>query len=229
MAFERLYKNWRQKHLSASQGERRVRLRNRQGHGTAAFVREVWLPLMGSLDELIPEYEVVDAEGLRRYLQLAFVRGGLQVDLEIDGFRAYGTLGDRRTFADERRRDVSLQIGGWQVLRFSDDDVLTHPMECRELLRRWLERWGGSIRRVTEREWRQEQVIALARNRESFVTLSEVSEHLAVCDKTARTIMRELLKLGWFAAAGAGKRRIHRYKLKAGVITLRRCGDAPLR
>jgi hypothetical protein len=230
MTFQQAYEVWLQTQLSDCKRVRRKRVAALHRDREPTFLREVWFPVMGSLEGVVPEYEIMGEEGRVRYLHYAFLRGGMQVNVEVDDNTSNGSDFERRAFTQGRRRDMYLEATGWRVLRLALDDVMNRPLACRELLERWMVRWGGRARRMTEQQWRQEQVTLLARNGSRYITLTEVSEHLSVCDKTARMIMRELMKQGTFAAACTGKQRIHRYKLlTSSTLIPRKYEDAPLR
>ena len=55
--------------------------------------------------------------------------------VEVDGF---GTHGTRQAFQRDRRRDQLLTLAGWQVIRFTWDEITTEPGYVTEVLRRLL-------------------------------------------------------------------------------------------
>jgi Protein of unknown function (DUF559) len=56
-----------------------------------------------------------------------------RVIVETDGFHTHGT---RQAFQRDRRRDQLLALAGWQVIRFTWDDVTNEPRYVTEVLRR---------------------------------------------------------------------------------------------
>jgi hypothetical protein len=57
-------------------------------------------------------------------MEVDFVWYGQQVIVETDGL---GTHGTRQAFKRDRRRDQVLRLAGWQVIRFTWDDVTKEP------------------------------------------------------------------------------------------------------
>ncbi|MCI3920354.1 hypothetical protein MO973_08915 [Paenibacillus sp. TRM 82003] len=141
--FEKAYAVWFERHLNESTGERRAklekRLRNERESGEDSpekmMLRKLWWPLFGILENLHPEYEVKDFEGKDRFLDLAYIQYPLLIDLEGDGYGPHLKNISRYQFADERRRDSALIILGWEVIRFSYDDIRERPLECQQLLK----------------------------------------------------------------------------------------------
>jgi very-short-patch-repair endonuclease len=58
-----------------------------------------------------------------------------RVMVETDGFRTHGT---RRAFQRDRRRDQLLTLAGWQVIRFTWDEVTKQPRHVMEVARELL-------------------------------------------------------------------------------------------
>jgi very-short-patch-repair endonuclease len=64
------------------------------------------------------QFPVVDADGIRRRLDLAYPQAKL--DIETDGPRFHKIRRDRRS---DRRRDDALEAVGWEVQRYDEDDI----------------------------------------------------------------------------------------------------------
>ncbi len=54
-----------------------------------------------------------------------------RVVAEVDGF---GTHGTRQAFQRDHRRDQMLRLGGWEVVRFTWDDVTKEPEHVMEVV-----------------------------------------------------------------------------------------------
>lgn len=75
--FQLKYDQWLQANIEAESNPRRKELLCKGlGHGTVEFLRYVWLPAVGNLDHLFPEWEVRDFGSGYRYLDLAYMPGG---------------------------------------------------------------------------------------------------------------------------------------------------------
>ncbi|WP_199621560.1 hypothetical protein [Paenibacillus alkalitolerans] len=90
--FNAAYEKWLADHKSKSEGERLRRLEEGHGEPEKLFLENVWWPVVGSLDDLHPEYEVVDFKGGKRYLDFAYIRRYYKIALEILGFGRIGAI-----------------------------------------------------------------------------------------------------------------------------------------
>jgi very-short-patch-repair endonuclease len=72
-------------------------------------------------------------------MQCDFVWHRERVVVEVDGWQAHRT---RRAFHNDRRRDQVLRLAGWEVVRFTSDDLDSHPDRVIEVVRTMLS--GGA-------------------------------------------------------------------------------------
>ena len=79
------------------------------------------------------QYPVVDADGIRRRLDVAYPEAKL--DIETDGDRWHKIPRDRRS---DRRRDAALKALGWEVQRYGSDDIHESPARTVGRIRRSL-------------------------------------------------------------------------------------------
>jgi very-short-patch-repair endonuclease len=68
-------------------------------------------------------------------MQVDFVWRTQRVIVETDGFRTHGT---RQAIQRDRRRDQLLTLAGWQVIRFTWDEVTNEPRHVTHVLRNLL-------------------------------------------------------------------------------------------
>ena len=68
-------------------------------------------------------------------MQFDFVWHRQRLVVELDGWQTHRT---RRAFRNDRRRDRLLRLAGWDVLRFTSDDVGRRPDEVVDAVRRIL-------------------------------------------------------------------------------------------
>jgi very-short-patch-repair endonuclease len=54
---------------------------------------------------------------------LDFAIPAQRIGVEIDGVLFHSTVGQRKADAD---RDKALEVAGWRILRFKDEDVMSH-------------------------------------------------------------------------------------------------------
>jgi very-short-patch-repair endonuclease len=70
-------------------------------------------------------------------MQVDFLWHAHRVIAETDG---YGVHRTRQAFVRDRRRDRLLSVAGWQVIRFTWDEVTKEPMHVTEVVRKLLAR-----------------------------------------------------------------------------------------
>jgi len=215
-SFDEAHDAWFRTHLRESAGDRRLQLERRAAKESAdgeecaekRFLRDVWWPVYGELESLVPEYEVIDGLGKTRFLDHAFVRYPVLVDIEIDGYGTHQKDASRWTFADDRRRDAGLRMIGWDVLRFAFSDVREHPLACQQVLRRWMEAIKPRISQ--KQEW-VEHVVRLSIYNSPF-SLVDVMELLRISEHPARRLLKELVLNQIILPAGSGEQRVRTYQ-----------------
>ena len=79
------------------------------------------------------QFPVIDADGVRRRLDLAYPDAKL--DIETDGDRWHKIRRDRYS---DRRRDAALEAVGWEVKRYGEDDIHAWPAVTIAVIRRSL-------------------------------------------------------------------------------------------
>lgn len=141
MDFAEAHSTFIQEHISSRKGERRDRLERGHRHAEQLFLQQVWWPLMGSFQNLHPEYEVMDWHGRAYYADFCWRPGQVMLLIEIKGFQTHIRDMDRRRFSYELNRETFLYAMGFQVISFSYDDVEQQPQLCQHLLRMALGRY----------------------------------------------------------------------------------------
>lgn len=66
-------------------------------------------------------------------MQVDFLWRKHRVIVELDGFATHST---RRAFQYDRRRDQLLTLAGWQVIRFTWDEVTNEPGHVIDVMRK---------------------------------------------------------------------------------------------
>jgi hypothetical protein len=117
-------------HLLERQGENKRRLEQGIGHAEKLFLEAVWYPAFHEMDGLYPEYEIADFRDGVRFLDFAYLKAGLRLAIEIDGYRAHSADLSRWQFSDSLMRQNHLILDGWKLLRFSYDDIKEKPRMC---------------------------------------------------------------------------------------------------
>ncbi|MNM80856.1 hypothetical protein D3C76_75270 [compost metagenome] len=212
MGFQETYAWWLSDHLSHREGERERRLREGHGHAEKAFVEKVWWPAFGHFRHLHPEYEVTDFKDGMRYLDFAYLRSGVQLAIEIDGFGPHLRNISRDRFSDQCRRQNDLILDGWKVLRFTYDDVSDNPRYCQQTLQQFMGRWLGEGENIDAVHFIEREILRLFLRAEGPVTPSDVSRSLGMKNQTARKWLRHLMGKEWIQPA-SGSERVRTYLL----------------
>ncbi|MNW56583.1 hypothetical protein D3C74_343100 [compost metagenome] len=183
------------------------------GHAEKLFLENVWWPALGHFENLHPEYEVTDFKDGFRYLDFAYIRQGIQLAIEIDGYGPHMRNISRVQFSDQCRRQNDLIIDGWKILRYTYDDVKEIPRFCQQKLQQFMGRWLGDEPRVIEMDWLEKEIIRLFLKRGANpVTPGEICKHFGVSSKTARKWLHNLMTKKWIQPL-SGTKRIRSYKL----------------
>lgn len=219
--FETEYRAWLEYHMSKRKGERLRRLKEQHGYGEKLLLEHVWWPEVGNFDFLHPEYEVVDEDGNYYYLDFAYIRDPVPTDLEADGFNPHAREADRTGLKKGRRRQNAIALIGWNILRFSTDDLREDPAHCRQTLRRMFQRWYGQERK----EWSrlplyQKEIMRLAARTATPLTPNDAKEATGLSDKHVRKILHDMVKDGLLQPA-SGEKRWTSYKIISKGIEFR--------
>lgn len=211
MSFAAAFESFLEAERKASSGERLARLRGGLGHAEQVFVEFVWWPTFGNLLYLHPEYEVTDFGGGSRYIDFAYIRGGVKLAIEIDGFNAHVKGLDREAFAYRLNRQNMLVLDGWDVLRFSYDDVQTQPRRCQQALQQYMGTRFVTDPSVTDLNAAEREILRLARGSRAPVRPTDVVDRIVIGRETAYRLLRGLVERGWLAPA-SGQSRIRAYR-----------------
>lgn len=218
MEFERAYQEFLSYHCKHSRGERARRLQQGHGHAEREFLKLVWWPSFKSFRGLHPEYEIVDFDGRRRFIDFAYFRAQApqaRLAIEIDGYGPHVTQLDRWQFTNQLRRQNHLILAGWSLLRFSYDEVVDEPWRCQRVLQQFMGRWHGQefpIDGIAGLSLQERAVIEMALREQAPFSPRQVQHHLGVSRHTAYRILKRLMDQEWLEAAG-GTKRIRLYRL----------------
>lgn len=80
------------------------------------------------------QYTVKVDSGCRRIDFAVDGSGKSPVAIEIDGYEYHVTNLDRKLFSNQLTRQNELSMAGWRIIRFSFDQVVGNPAECRRVV-----------------------------------------------------------------------------------------------
>lgn len=212
--FNPLYEEWLLTNIeNESNHRRRELLEKGLGHGTVEFLRTVWFPAIGNLDHLLPEWEVRDFNNGYRYLDLAYMPGGVKGGIEIQGYGPHARDLDVRRFKDLCRRHSLLALDGWTFLPIAYPSIVEEPKQCQQLVLSFIGKFIATDV-PSSLTWLEAETIRYARRLLRSFTPQELADHLHVTDRHARRILHQLAEQKLLDITGGGAQRYRTYQLK---------------
>ncbi|MFC4304845.1 hypothetical protein [Cohnella boryungensis] len=206
MEFEEAYAAFLSHHIQRRTGERRGRLVHRNFHGEKMFLHKVWWPLKGSLEDIHPEFEILDWRGRSYFADFAWVTPWrFTVLFEIKGFAKHVRDMDRNGFDNETNREVFLQSLGYRLLSFSYDNVANKPEVCLTLLRLFISQFQAPALPSPTMDPREKEIVRLAFRLARDFRPIDVYRHLQINYRTARTLIDRLAAKGWIHPVPRGR------------------------
>ncbi|MEW9671877.1 DNA-binding response regulator [Ammoniphilus sp. 3BR4] len=216
MNFEEHYSSFLKDHQTARKGEGLRRLK--EGHAPAEmmFLKKVWWPVFRHFHHLHPEYEVDDFKDGKRYLDFAYIRHGIKICFEVDGYGPHLKNISRWQFSDQLERQNQLVIDGWIVLRFSYDQITENPRRCQQAIQQLIGKMFGDELSHFSLSYLEKEVIRYALKKGDVITPGEIGSLLNLSYKPVKRILLELSQKGMIHPT-PGKQRVHFYRLDEGV------------
>lgn len=211
--FESKYEEWLQLNINSAENHRRSELLQKGlGHGTIEFLRSIWFPAVGNFDHLYPEWEVRDFNNGYRYLDLAYMPGGVKGGIEIQGYGSHARDLDVRRFKDLCRRHCLLSLDGWMFLPIAYLSIVDEPEQCQQLILAFLGKFIASDV-PSQLSYLEAETLRLARRLLRPFTPAEVMEHLKISSRHSRRVLHHLVELQILEIA-SGAQRIRTYQLR---------------
>lgn len=217
MNFEEAHEFWFQQHVKKRKGEAKRRLLEGHGVGEKKFLESVWWPAFGHLEHLTPEYEIVDYKDGHRYMDFAYVRGAVKLNIEVDGYETHCRNLSRRDFIKERDRQNHIVIDKWSVLRFAYDKLVEQPRQCQQTIQQFLGTTVSSLDSLTEAtkcsSLEREIIRFMHIQKLDYVTPAIVKVEFDICVDTAYRALKNLVSNGIIEPLDSSKKRIYKYRL----------------
>ncbi|TBL81032.1 transcriptional regulator [Paenibacillus thalictri] len=211
--FEQKLEDWIKSHLAEPVNHRRRELLEKGlGYGTIEFLRCVWYPAIGNFNYLYPEWEVRDFNNGFRYLDLAYMPGGMKGGIEIQGYGSHARDLDVKRFKDLCMRHSLLALDGWIFLPVAFPSIKEEPKQCQQLILAFIGKFL-STDVSAELDWAEAESLRFARRLLRPFTPSELAAHLHLTDRHTRRILHRLVEKQIFIVAG-GHQRYRTFQLK---------------
>ncbi|NQX62619.1 transcriptional regulator [Paenibacillus qinlingensis] len=217
MSFEEKYNEWMQEMIAhagtGNVNHRRLELLEKGlGHGTIEFLRCIWFPAIGNFNHLYPEWEVRDFNNGYRYLDLAYMPGGVKGGIEIQGFGSHARDLDVKRFKDLCMRHSLLTLDGWTFMPIAYLSIKEDPKQCQQLILSFVGRFLSADVSASL-DWAEAEVVRFARRLLRPITPIEIAEHLRLSDRHARRVLHQLVEKQLLTVVG-GRQRYRTFQLK---------------
>lgn len=210
--FDKVYEDWLQKQIDEEMSARRREILHKGlGHGTIEFLRSIWFPATGSLEHLYPEYEVRDLNNGFRYLDLAYMPGGVKGCIEIHGFRSHARDVDVSRFKDLCMKQALLVLDDWYFLPIAYLSIRDDPKICKQLVLSYIGKFL-SMDVPSKLSWAEAETLRFARRLMCPFTPRELSIHLQLSEQQTRIVLRKLVSKQMIEVA-SGNLRYRTYRL----------------
>jgi len=211
--FEQKLEEWLRKHIDDETNHRRRELLEKGlGHGTVEFLRHVWYPAVGNFDHLYPEWEVRDMNNGYRYLDLAYMPGGVRGGVEIQGYGSHARDLNVTRFKDLCMRHCLLTLDGWTFLTIAYPSIIEEPKQCQQLVLAFVGRFI-SMPVPDELHWLEAETLRFARRLLRPFTPFELAAHLRITSQHARRILHRMVDKNMMTVTG-GKQRYRSYQIR---------------
>jgi hypothetical protein len=210
--FKREYEMWMQEQIAQEKNHRRREmLQKGLSHGTMELLRSIWYPVIGNFDHLYPEWQVRDFNSGYRYLDLAFLPGGVKGDIEVHDYRSHARDLDTHRFKDLCRRQSLLSLDDWVFLPIAYLSIKEEPEFCKQLVLSFIGKFL-SFDVDARLNSMEAETVRYARRLLKPFTPMELARHLRVTDRYARMVLHGLVERQHLVVVG-GNLRFRTYQL----------------
>jgi len=220
--FDQAYEEWLHVQITGEPNPRRRELLEKGlGHGSLAFLRDVWHPAVKSFDHLYPEWEVRDFHNGYRYLDLAYMPGGIggvKGGIEIQGYGPHARDLDVRRFKDLCWRHCLLALDDWIFLPIAYLSITDEPKRCQQLVLAFIGKFVASETNPApgHLDWLEAETLRYARRLLRPFTSAELAAHLRVTPQHTRRVLHRLVEYRLLFVV-SGKQRYRTYGILSDV------------
>ncbi|RAV11260.1 helix-turn-helix domain-containing protein [Paenibacillus contaminans] len=187
--------------------------RNKLGKSELMFLTEVWGPaFQNNFYGLKAEYPLKDFKGGQRFVDFVYIKGGVRLLMEIDGYTTHARDISPGDFDDHLSRQNDLVLSGWLLLRFSSNQVEKRSYMCQRQIKQAIGHWfaimqhGFTSDEANPWKLRKQLIIQLAMNTEGRIKPCEVAEAFKVSNSTAVVWLKRFASEGELIPSSNGKR-----------------------
>ncbi|XEC95595.1 hypothetical protein AB6A23_03210 [Paenibacillus tarimensis] len=173
------------------------------GKAELIFLEEVWGPAFNyDYNGLKAEYPFRDLKGGQRFADFVYVRNGVRLMIEIDGYTTHARDISPGDFNDHLTRQNDMVLSGWLLLRFSAWQVEKRPQICQRQLKQAIGHWWSltygklSSAEMDLWEMRKQLIIQLAIRKGGKVKPVDLADEFNISNRTAIDWLQKLEKEG---------------------------------
>jgi len=208
--FEDEYEALYRKQLAEARGQRREMLEE-DLNGTRLML-EVVHPVLGTLDGIVLEHEMISLSGVKIYGDAFIERMG--VVMEEEHYITHAEMVTRKRFSFERARARSVAVFGFAYFPYSRDELLRQPDLCRRDLQQFIQARAGTLNNdylslsVYERETLRAAFLA-----GRPIGLNELTAWLQLERHACSRVAQQLVVKGMLTKIGGSEYRCHQFDL----------------
>lgn len=176
-----------------------------------AMLKELILPVLGSLKDVEMEFELVSMTGTRIYADFCLLK--YRMILEVEGFVVHAEKVTRQRFDFERMRIRTFAEQGYSFVPFTWDELAKHPEACRRTLYAIIGKLGGDVAIRNGLGVREKEVLRCALTLHRPIRLADVRRFLKLSTPTSRKVLKMLVHKGYLSPVVGGVMRVHAYAL----------------
>lgn len=189
------------------------------GRSEELFLELVWGPAFEyNFEGLEAEYPLQDFKNGERFIDFVYVKDGLRLMIEIDGYTTHARHISSGDFDDHLMRQNDFILSGWTILRFSAHQVERKPRLCQRQITQALGHWWtllhGRYAGTDTDIWslRKKRLVQLAVDQNGMVRIADIITRFSIKKRTAINWMQRFTQEGMVVPVRP-KERIIGYQL----------------
>ncbi|EHB64126.1 MULTISPECIES: hypothetical protein [Paenibacillus] len=199
------------KEQKSTTDKRRLEMLNRDMTGTKLLIKNVVLPVLGTLQGVDLEYRIKNSAGVSLFIDVFYTP--LRLGLECEGFAAHAETITRERFSFERSKIRTMAALGISYLPFSMDDIEKRPETCRNSLADILDYYSHTMPKIAELSLYEREAMRYFSTLHTPFALADVRRHFKISRNKSIKIMHSLLAKGLIKPLNPNAKRYHRYTL----------------
>ncbi len=199
---------WLNRHMANATEQQLRRMKGGLTHASWEFLRLIWWPFRGHFDDLIPEMMIHEFKGGVYYVDFVYVRGGVRIFLEIQGFGPHWKDITDERFALEKRRDLYMIALGNVVLNIAYKDIVERSDMILSLIKMVLSRYEMLSDLTTLADIEERALLRFFVRQQGIARPVDVETSMQINHRTAKRLLNKACESGWLEAVGGptGKR-----------------------